>query len=472
MTIYVHARVTIFCAIIVLLLHAPVYSVAQVASQPRPIVFLRTLTPRLYAMNIDGSNLHRLGNGPHDTDPVWSPDGRKIACIRRTLRLPRVYVINADGSGTALSLAAIKDPYNDLMPVWSLDSRYVAYQHVTGGLPSYYQAAVDGPERKQISESEYKSRFVVKLYQGGKVNVISKPADSHTAYLYRVGEDGTTLTQLTHGEYQDTAPILSPDGKQVAFLRAYRYAHVYIMNPDGSGRKRLTAGFMQDYTPQLSPDGTQILFRRYSDEDISGLYVMHPDGSALQRLPGTGPSAQRFCWSPDSKSIVFSLERNNGWQMYQMAQDGTGLTRLTEGNDSVQAWIGTTLYFVRLDGRSSQAYTLTMDGSRRMQSAPDVYKHIQPAFSPDGQRVVFDRYEPGHPEPRHLYLMNRDGTGLTQLTTGDASDVNPTWSPDGTRVVFTRIEAGLIQLYALRLDDKSVNLFIEADGVDDFAHWY
>jgi TolB protein len=438
----------------------------ETAQQKRPIVFTRTLTPRLYAINIDGSGLRRLGNGPLDINPVWSPDGRKIAFVRKSLRLPRIFVINTNGSGEAISLAATNEPYSDMMPAWSADSHMVAYQHVTAGIPRYFQATVDGSEHKEITAEEYRSRFALHPYQDGKVKVISKPGANHTAYLYRVGDDGGMI-QLTYGEGEDTNPVLSPDGTQIVFLRAHPFSHVYVINPDGSGRKRLSAGPIHDDTPQWSPDGAQILFRRLSDEGGDGLYMMRPDGSALQKLPTPDLSIQNYCWSPDGKEIAFSGRSGNRNQMYRMKLDGTGLVKLTDGDDIVVAWVGATLYFYRL-----QAYTLAMDGSGQIQPAPDAYKRVQPMFSPDGQRVVFHSYEPGHPEPTHLYLMNRDGSGLTQLTSGEASDRNPTWSPDGTRIVFTRMEAGFVQLYIMKLDDKSVQLVTPADGIDDFARWY
>jgi Tol biopolymer transport system component/DNA-binding beta-propeller fold protein YncE len=62
-----------------------------------------------------------------------------------------------------------------------------------------------------------------------------------------------------------------------------------------------------------------------------------------------------------------------------------------------------------------------------------------PAWSPDGERLVFQSDRNGNND---LWIMNRDGTGLVQLTLDPADDLRPTWSPDGGLIAFTSLRDG------------------------------
>ena len=156
---------------------------------------------RLYVLNADGSGLRDLtqklgmsrgpGAGPA-SDPVWSPDGRMLAFVRRNTRLG-VYVVNADGSGVRnLTPKPMGAAY--AAPAWSPDGRKIAF----------------ASERDGNSE------------------------------IYLMNADGSAQRRLTDNLAYDGDPAWSPDGQKIIFVsnRDGRYA-VHVMNADGSGQRSL-----------------------------------------------------------------------------------------------------------------------------------------------------------------------------------------------------------------------------------------
>ena len=71
----------------------------------------------------------------------------------------------------------------------------------------------------------------------------------------------------------------------------------------------------------------------------------------------------------------------------------------------------------------------------RLTDPDHLYSDLQPAWSPDGQRIAFMRYRTGGYD---IFVMNADGSGLAALTNGDDDDRSPAWSPDGTKIAFSR----------------------------------
>jgi WD40-like Beta Propeller Repeat len=77
-------------------------------------------------------------------------------------------------------------------------------------------------------------------------------------------------------------------------------------------------------------------------------------------------------------------------------------------------------------------YSINPDGTGEAQlTTVSGAADVRPAWSPDGQRIVFNRYSPG----ADIVVMNANGSGQTSLGSG----YDPSWSPDGQKIVFVAI---------------------------------
>ncbi len=85
----------------------------------------------LYVMNADGTNPVRLtSNSAADFEPVWSPEGQKLAFYSDRDGDFEIYVMNADGTNV-VQLTSNADADNQ--PEWSPNGKRIAFNRVSGG---------------------------------------------------------------------------------------------------------------------------------------------------------------------------------------------------------------------------------------------------------------------------------------------------------------------------------------------------
>ncbi len=277
----------------------------------------------IYSWYADGSGMQRLTNTGHESLPAWSPDGRKIAFVSGRTGLPRIWVMNADGSGQVALDSTVAGSVG--RPTWSPDGKLIAYD--SHGTPDGLYATL--------------------------------------TQIYVVGADGSNRRQLTPGNtgYEYWEPAWSPDGSTIAFSRSYGvgvYAqrHVWLMNADGSNPRQLTSLAPDpvaevrtgESAPAWSPDGSRLAFVYgiWSGGPVGGtIYVMGADGFnptpvTTQPLSETGYQYLP-AWSPDGRRLAFQSEGPGQTAMVKIINaDGTGLTVFSNAaeNSGPPAWFG------------------------------------------------------------------------------------------------------------------------------------
>lgn len=106
----------------------------------------------------------------------------------------------------------------------------------------------------------------------------------------------------------------------------------------------------------------------------------------------------------------------------------------------------------------SQIFLVDLKGESAFQVTNMPGGACQPAWSPDGQRMVFISPCKGNEEvytSTSLYIINGDGTGLTTLDASPGGNFDPAWSPDGKSIAYTSVRTGQMEIFTILVDNPA-----------------
>jgi Tol biopolymer transport system component len=233
---------------------------------------------------------------------------------------------------------------------------------------------------------------------------------------------GRQFVRLTDRNMDALAPVISPDGHQVAFVRRLSPTNtdIFVKNAAGGSVVNLTSDHPgEDREPAFSPDGSLLAFR--SDRGGGGLFVVETQGGVPRRLTTFGHDPGFF---PDGRLLVFA----------------TTATRTP---------------YARLGARSALHTVDTATGATTLLHEGDA---MQPAVSPDGLRVAFWMLRDGGSQRDLATIAAIPGEPRAPpvlVTDDDAYDWSPFWSGDGRHLYFASDRGGTMNLWRVRIDGES-----------------
>jgi dipeptidyl aminopeptidase/acylaminoacyl peptidase len=247
-------------------------------------------------------------------------------------------------------------------------------------------------------------------------------------------------------------PRISPDGEKCVYSVQWvdqesekKFSNFWMAEVNGVAPLQFTVGNHVDASPQWSPDGGVIAFlsNRGSSEKPAQLFRISPSGGEARQMCDFPGSIEKFLWSPDGSKILLVATKT----------DDDTLAREADEKKRKLGVVSRTYDRVRFkyDGVGFLSHEVThlwlLDtetGTLEQLTGHALYADKDPAWSPDGQRVIFvsnrsDRPD-FHPANDDLYTIDLVSRELRKIITPIGLKQSPSFSPDGKWIAYFGVE--------------------------------
>lgn len=292
----------------------------------RDVMTDRTLS-NLWMASFDGTEIRPLSSGLHnDQAPAWSPDGKRLAYLSDKSGKTQLYLRWVSSGEEAMLTNLAESPGQ---PVWSPDGKWLAFtcfvseeKNTLVKLPPAPKGAKWAAAPTYIDELKYRSDGAGYLPSGYR-------------QLFILPVEGGTPRQITNGPFHCSTPIWSADGRHLIFT-SNRHPNaetepndteIYEVDVTGGEPRPLTNRKGPDRNPVLSPDGKLIAYIGYDEQylgyQINKLYVMNRDGSNARLISKNfDRSIENIHWSSDGKGLYFQYDDRGQTQLAYISLDG------------------------------------------------------------------------------------------------------------------------------------------------------
>ena len=299
----------------------------QLSPDGSQILYTRTWVNRLedkwesalWIMNADGSRNRFLTKG---SNARWAPDGSRIAYLADgDPKGAQLFVRWMDAEGATSQVTRVVDAPSDLR--WSPDGKWLSFAMLVRQATPWTISMPSAPTGANWTAAP---RVVDRMHyrQDRRGNM-----EDGYLHLFVVSADGGTPRQLTSGNWNVGARFdglsggvgydWTPDGRTIVVDgfkdpqadHNYRNSDLYLVDVAGGAVKKLTTRPGVWTNPVLSPDGRSVAFTGYDSANVSyhvaDVMLVGIDGTGMRKISGDldrDPGGMR--WAPDGGGVYFA----------------------------------------------------------------------------------------------------------------------------------------------------------------------
>jgi Tol biopolymer transport system component/DNA-binding winged helix-turn-helix (wHTH) protein len=373
--------------------------------------------------------------------PSFSPDGKQIAYVWEDEEggLRASVYVKLIGSDAQLRLTP--GVGGDSFPHWSPDGRYIAFcREAPGSTGDYIVSALGGPQRK-----------ITPLDACGNLDWL--PDGRHLIVSQLIA-----ARVSVHGAPYPLLNVEVDTGKRRAFTTP-------------------PAGSLGDASPLVSPDGKMLAFVRLVAFEAADLYLMRLDGGQPSRITFDGQAKWGLAWTADSREVVLAIRKKGTFRLWRVSITGGEPRAITSGaQDSYSPAIarhGDRLAYA-VDRRDINLWMMSIIGTSIPRAgAPSRFiaskrGQADPRYSPDGRKIAF---QSGRSGPNEIWISDADGQDTMQLTHMGGSSGSPRWSPDGSQIAFDSRPNGNPDIFVAQADGGVPRRVTNHTAVDVVPSW-